>query len=431
MLLASASYGGTLAAARQLGAEGFEVGVISSARLDAAAWSKFTDRTHHAPPERDTERFLGRLLEIGAAKPGQILLATSDETAWLYTANAARLSQYFLMYQPSIQCMQRILDKKLFADAATRAGLNVLPSWIAHDADELALLAPALPYPILLKPRTHVHRLNKDKGVVAHSAAQLIEAFPYFVEREKARAADDPLMPDSSLPLLQQFVRVADEGVCSVSGFIDRSGELFVTRRATKVFQRLPPVGTGICFKSLPPDSTQSELVRRLCRELDYFGMFEVEFIKFNDGWAVIDFNPRLFGQAGMDIRRGMPLPLLACLEAAGKTAELREAVAKAQAVRDDELTLYCDRFTLWAILTARRLTGRISRDELAYWRGWSRQGHARLVDVAVDEQDPMPGRIHALSELSFGLKALPRFLRLTPRTPGRVDAAASIAAKS
>jgi hypothetical protein len=39
--------------------------------------------------------------------------------------------------------------------------------------------------------------------------------------------------------------------------------------------------------------------------------MFEIEFLRFQEGWAPIDFNGRLFNQIGLDIRRGMPLPLL------------------------------------------------------------------------------------------------------------------------
>ena len=157
---------------------------------------------------------------------------------------------------------------------------------------------------------------------------------------------------DANLPILQQFVRVGSEGVHSVTGFIDRTGELFVTRSATKVFQRSQPVGVGVCFESRPPSPALSDAVRRLCRELGYFGIFEVEFLWFDGRWAAIDFNPRLFNQIGMDIRRGMPLPLLACLDAAGETTSLREAVAKAQ-TEDDEQTVFCDRFTLRAILFA------------------------------------------------------------------------------
>ena len=97
--------------------------------LAAAAWSRYTARTYAAPPESESQRFLERLLAIGANDPGQILLPTSDETAWLYTLNAAELGRYFRIAQPSTAVLLKILDKKLFADAAISAGLAVLPSW--------------------------------------------------------------------------------------------------------------------------------------------------------------------------------------------------------------------------------------------------------------------------------------------------------------
>jgi D-aspartate ligase len=415
VLLASAASGGTIAAVRHLGAHNIDVRVISSHRLGAAAWSHHTTRAYSAPPESESQRFLERLLAIGAADPGQILLPTSDETAWMYTENAALLERHFRLYHPSIASLQRILDKKLFSDAASRAGLAVLPSWDPPNIDALTALAPTLPYPILIKPRTHVHRLRNDKGVVVYSALELINQYRRFVDRETARAADNPLLPDANLPILQQFARVGSEGVHSVTGFIDRTGELFVTRGATKVFQRSQPVGVGVCFESLPAAPALSNAVRRLCRELGYFGIFEVEFLWFDGRWAAIDFNPRLFSQIGMDIRRGMPLPLLACLDAAGETTLLRDAVAKAQA-EDDEQTVFCDRFTLRAILFAQTMTARISHEDRAYCRAWTKQHAAHAVDFAADDSDPIPGVIHALSEIYLGLKSFPRFMRSAPR---------------
>ena len=415
VLLASASSGGTIATARHLGANGFDVRVISNHRLGAAAWSHYTARAYSAPPESDSQRFLERLLAIGAADPGQILLPTSDETAWLYTLNAAELGRYFRVVQPSIAVLLNILDKKLFADAAIRAGLAVLPSWDPRDIADVAALAPNLPYPILIKPRTHVHRLRNDKGMVVYSAGELIEEYQKFIDRELARAGDDPLLRDANLPILQQFVRVGSEGVHSVTGFIDRTGESFVTRGATKVFQRSQPVGVGVCFESRPSSPALSDAVHRLCRELGYFGIFEVEFLRFDGRWAAIDFNPRLFNQIGMDIRRSMPLPLFACLEAAGETKSLREAVEKAQAEQDDQ-TVFCDRFTLRAILLAQTMTARISREDREYWRGWLKRHADHTVDFAADSNDPVPEVIHVLSEIYLGLKSFPRFLRSTPR---------------
>ncbi len=418
VIMATAAAGGTIAAVRHLRQSGLDVGVISSLVLAPAAWSRGI-RSYSAPAENDPA-FLDRLMAIGSAHPGQVLLPSSDETAWLYTLHAERLSQRFCIYQPSVQCMRRMLDKKLFADAVASAGLAVIPSWKPSSLDHLKNLAPSLPYPILIKPTTHVHRVRNDKGLVAHSREELLSKYQKFVGREEFLAAEKP-EADSTLPLLQQFVDVAKEGVYSVTGFIDRSGELFVTRRSVKVFQRSMPIGVGVCFESLPSDPELALAVRRLCLELDYFGMFEVEFLHFGDQWAPIDFNPRLFNQVGMDIRRGMPLPLLACLDAARQTAALRYLVQRAQAEEEYAPAVFCDRFTLRAILLARTLTGRISPDDRAYWLNWLKRNEGNAVDFAADSLDPLPGLIHGLSEIYLGLRAIPRFLQSTPRQAAEI----------
>jgi D-aspartate ligase len=415
VLLASGSASGTLAAVRNLGTNGVEVAVISSERLSAAAWSRWRSHSYSAPPETDSDRFLERLLAIGKADPGQTLLATSDQTAWLYAANADLLSKYFRLCQPSLETIGSILDKETFAAVASKAGLAVLPSWCPRDDKDLEALAPTLPYPILIKPRTHVHRLRNDKGVVVGSVDQLIRQYRLFLDREQYRAASNSISPHANRPILQQFVNVGAEGVLSITGFLDRTRQHFVTRQAIKVFQRSRPVGVGVCFESLPPNAALSNAVRRLCDALGYFGIFEVEFLRFNGTWAVIDFNPRLYNQVGLDIRRRMPLPLLACLDAIGDEAALRIAAAKAQAA-DANGPVFRDRFTLRAILLALAVTSRISPQDNAYWRAWANRNAASAVDAAADSTDRIPGIIHTLSEISLGLKAVPRFLRSTPR---------------
>ncbi len=149
---------------------------------------------------------------------------------------------------------------------------------------------------------------------------------------------------------------------------------------------------------------------------LGYFGMFEVEFLPFKGGWAAIDFNPRLYNQVGLDISRGLPLPLLACLGALGEASELRDAVARAQFVTDDSTMVLYDRFTLHALLAAMYMTSRLSYKDLRYWKDWSKRSGTRVIDVAVDKEDMMPGIIHALSEIYLGTKAIQRFFKSNPR---------------
>ena len=362
---------------------------------------------------------MDRLLAIGKSDPGLILLPTSDETAWLYTLNAEALGRYFRVVQPPIATLHNILDKKLFADASIRAGLAVVPTWSPRNVSEVAVLAAELPYPLVIKPRTHVHRLRNDKGIVVYSPDDLKIQYEKFIDREQSRTVGDQLVREASVPILQPFVGVGSEGVYSVTGFIDRTGELFVTRGATKVFQRTQPLGVGVCFESRSPPPTLSDAVRRMCRELGYFGMFEVEFLWFDGRWAAIDFNPRLFNQIGMDIRRAMPLPFLVCLEALGETKALRYAVGHAQKESED-LAVFCDRFTLRAILLAQTMTGRISKGDRVYWRAWMKRHASCTVDLVRDDNDPMPSFVHALSEIYLGIKSFPRFLRTTPRTSSR-----------
>ena len=109
------------------------------------------------------------------------------------------------MRAPSLETIGSILNKETFAAEASKAGLAVVPSWCPRDDKDLEALAPTLPYPILIKPRTHVHRLRNDKGVVVRSADQLIRQYRLFLDREQYRAARNPISPDANRPVLQQF----------------------------------------------------------------------------------------------------------------------------------------------------------------------------------------------------------------------------------
>jgi D-aspartate ligase len=411
VLLATATAGGTIAAVRNLGACGIDVRILNSRTFSAASWSRYISKAYPIAREKSAEKFLKRLLEIGAAEPGQVLLPTSDQTAWLYSSKADALQKYFRIYQPSATTMLRILDKKLLAEAAVDVGLSVLDAWYPQTIEDVEALAPTLPYPILIKPRTQVDRRGNDKGEVAKSSEELIAHFKSFVERDLATS--NGLTQDVNV-ILQKFVGDATQPVHSISGFIDRTGELFVTRHSAKVFQRSRPVGVGMCFESLPTNQLLSEGVIQLCRKLEFFGIFEVEFLWSDDRWNVIDFNPRIFSQIGLDIAQDSPLPLLAYLDAAGKKEALAAIVTKSRESTFSK-TVFYDRFTWAALLIAQKLTFRITLGDIEYWRRWRGQ-YKRTVDFAFDSSDKVPGLIHVVSELFLGLRAVPRFLRSTPK---------------
>ena len=402
---------------RCLGAQDYDVGVLYNSRLSAAVWSRCAARSYRAPRENDSAAFLDRLMEIGAKRPGQILLASSDETAWLYAENAALLSSRFVVRQPPVETFRRILDKSRLAEAAAKVGVATPPTWSAPEGDDLPELARSLPYPILIKPRTHVRRVENSKGVIVQSDAELRRELDGFVTRERASGAEE-----AGRPLLQQLIR-ARPGPISISGFLDSSGDHFVTRRCVKVFQRLNSTGVGICFEALPADEELAEAVRRLCGELGYFGLFEAEFLPMDGRWALIDFNPRLFNQVALDVRREMPLPLLACLDALGDRRGLRAALDRACAYDQSQSATIVDRFTLGATLLVQAARGAHGRAERDKWKSWIRMHAPHMVDFVADRHDSLPAVVHAVSETRLGVRALPRLLRERPGAAAKFSA--------
>ena len=409
-LLTMPAYGGTLASVRQLGSIGVKVIVAGHRTLDAARWSNHTSRFIHCPPVEETDRFVEWLIAYGERTPGHVLLPTSDKTAFLFSSNLKLLERYFQLYQPTVETMIRILDKKRLAEACSQVGLDIIPGWFPSSEDELPALARKLPYPLLIKPRTQVRRLRRDKGVIVRHPDDLPSAYRAFAARERHLHGFSELS-DADKPMLQGFAEVANEAVHSVAGFIDRSGEVIAARAAKKVLQRMQPVGIGVCFEAVPLDDILVEAIRRLCREVGHFGVFEIEFLRLDHGWAVIDFNPRFYHQMGFDIARGLALPIWAYLGACGQEALLRSAMSDA-GVPEGSPTAFSDGFTFRALLTVMMITGRLNKVEAARWRRWYKEHRGCTVDIAAASRDRLPGFVHALSEVILGLAAMPRFLR-------------------
>jgi len=81
--------------------------------------------------------------------------------------------------------MRCLLDKKLLYDVASSAALAVLPAWDPLNIDKLTVLAPTLPYPIVIKPRMHVNGSRTTAGtgvgkgaIVSKAAIAIVGAGP-------------------------------------------------------------------------------------------------------------------------------------------------------------------------------------------------------------------------------------------------------------
>ena len=120
-----------------------------------------------------------------------------------------------------------------------------------------------------------------DKGVVVGSGPELINQYRRFIDRERARATEDPFFATATCPSCSSsFVWGARASILSRG--LSTGRESCSLRVAQPRCFRDPNLGSGVCFEALPSDPALSGAVRRLCRELGYFGIFEVEFLWFD-----------------------------------------------------------------------------------------------------------------------------------------------------
>lgn len=403
------TYGGTLAAVRCLGRMGVPVVVAGDEILASSRWSRHTTRFVRCPPADQTDRFVEWLLEFGRREPGHVLYPTSDDLAWLFAAHAPALQKDFFTYQPPVETIVRLLDKRSLYAACQAVGIPTVPSWFPADEAEVREYPSEMPFPLLIKARTQVSRVHQTKGTVVRSREELLDHYRAFVAHDRYRPEIKRHFDDAARPFLQQFFARASQAVWSVTGFVDRSGELFAARCAVKVMQRTLPVGLGLCFEAQALPAALAEGAKRLCRSVGYFGVFEIEFLHEGGRWMAIDFNPRFYGQMGFEAPRGLPQAALAWLAASGQARELREGVLAAAVQSDGAATAYAHRFVFELLLLARRLAGRMPAAERRRWKDWHAKHRATLVDASADRDDRLPGLVHSLAELSSGARALLR----------------------
>jgi predicted ATP-grasp superfamily ATP-dependent carboligase len=392
------TYGGTLAAVRSLGALGVPVTVAGAEWLAPARWSRRAVRALRTPPPRQERVFVDWLLAFGAASPGHFLYPTSDDLAWLLARHASVLRRSFLLFQPSLETVVTLLDKKRLHAACAHAGLATLPTWFPEGTEDVTRLAPELPRPLLVKPRTQVFLASENHGRTVQEGDDLVAIYRDWLEYDRYLPGVEDDFGPLAAPMLQAFAPDS-AGVYSLSGFADVDGSVLAARAARKILQRPQRVGIGVCFEDAPVDRTVLSGIEQLCRQVGYFGVFEAELLVHGGRPHLIDFNPRFYGQMHFDCARGLPLPVLAYLAAQGRRDELLALAGRAQAV-DSSGYRYGSRFAHALWFSLRRLAGTTSAAEARHWREWYRADPARLVDAAVDAEDWLPGVVQAATEV-------------------------------
>src|SRR6201999_996146 len=112
---------------------------------------------------------------------------------------------HFRLWQPKVDVIYGLLNKKRLMEACRKVGVDVPPSWFPRDAAGLRALADELPYPILLKPQTQILYWPHAKGLVADSREMLPQMVDRFLREAGYAKRLLEFDPGVTQPMLQTY----------------------------------------------------------------------------------------------------------------------------------------------------------------------------------------------------------------------------------
>lgn len=231
---------------------------------------------------------LARILDSGRFSA---VMPLDDDSVWLCSAVARRGAQTPIL-GPIGERAELALDKRLQFEAAARAGLIVPATMRVESRDEILSLTE---FPIVLKPALALverrNALARPTGRVCANRSELVRVAQGW--------GGEPLVA-------QPLVLGVGEGLFGIAG---PAGIRAVS--AHRRIRMMNPQGSGSsACRSTPVDADLAAAAERMLRDVDWHGLFMLEFLRDPAGRAwFMELNGRPWGSMALARRSGLEYP--------------------------------------------------------------------------------------------------------------------------
>jgi predicted ATP-grasp superfamily ATP-dependent carboligase len=317
VLLIDAGERSAVAACESLARAGYRVGTASSQWPAPAGWSRFSERRFPLPnPRAEPAQFAAAVAAIASEHRYATVLACSEGSLWAISSEReAFASGEMRLGLPDGETVARCTDKAELVARAGEAGLGAPGTAVCADPAEALATAERFGFPAVLKP---LRTVFEEGGETRHLASALIAD----------RAALEERLEESGLPCLIQ--RREQGPVVSFAGVF--AGGRLLASAPSRYLRTWPPEAGPVSFsRSFDPGAETLAAVGRLVESLGWEGIFELEAIERGPGdYAVLDFNPRIYGSLALAVKAGAPLPAVWCdWLLKGRSADLTACAAR------------------------------------------------------------------------------------------------------
>ena len=299
-----------LAFVRSLGRRDIPVKVYSHDKWAMTRFSKYTKHFGKCPDVEDPSRFMPWLKNKLENKDITLIAPTTDAICFYIAEYRDLFPDQIRSQIPDREQTLNVLFKDRFQRVCAKSGLETPKTFYPNSQEEAMDMAPDLPYPVILKPRSHIVA-GLWRGYLADDAEQFRKVFrAYSIGPSHAALAER--YPEQVWPMVQERIEALQEQFVSISGLLANPERFIAVSSSQKDGQWPPGLGVGTSFKCYN-DSKVIEIGMSMVQNLIDKGLFELEIVydKTRDSYVPIDLNPRLFGQVSLDIARGNDLPYL------------------------------------------------------------------------------------------------------------------------
>jgi hypothetical protein len=209
----------------------------------------------------------------------------------------------------SLDEIETVLIKSRLNERCRALDLPFPTTWYPESSADAEALAPALPYPVIIKPRSHLGVGTSYRGAVVHAADEFLAAFG----PRAAAIGQEPLLeryPELRWPMVQRYPAAGPPVLHSFLGLRDHRTGIVAEAMVYKTDAWPPVVGIGTEFVTFDDPVTRAA-GRRVVDAVLSHGLFHIEMLVEGEGRLIIDVNPRAYQAISLDIARGNDLPWL------------------------------------------------------------------------------------------------------------------------
>lgn len=291
-----------LGIARSLGRQGIPVAVLDD-EVSIAPSSRYVQQSLRVPTLRNAQATTHALHQAARrfGLSGWVLFPTREETVAAVARNRDELAQTFRVPTPPWESVRVAWDKRQTYQVAERLGIDVPRCWFPRSETDLNEIA--LDGPVVIKPAIKEHFFYETgaKAWQANDRAELLQKF------RQATA----IIPAEEV-IVQELVPGGGEGQLAYCAFV-KGGEQIGTMTVVRRRQHPSDFGRASTYVETVDLPELEAPSLRLLREMDYYGLVELEFKRDEQTGAVklLDVNARTWGYHGLGAAAGVDFPAL------------------------------------------------------------------------------------------------------------------------